>query len=74
MKKLISLILLYSGFLGNAQQPTHAPSPQNNYPIDPNSWFDVLVFIIIPLILIVLYFKWRRQVKNDKKKDNDKPK
>ncbi|TPV33435.1 hypothetical protein FJ651_10135 [Paucihalobacter ruber] len=71
MKKFKSLILLLSGFLGHAQRPTHAPSSQNNYPIDLNSWFDVLVFIILPLIIIVLYFMWRRQVKIDKKKDKD---
>ncbi|MBA3985860.1 MAG: adenylosuccinate synthetase [Flavobacteriales bacterium] len=48
------------------QQPTHVPGPQNNSPIDLNNWFDIIVFIILPLGLIFLYFFWRRQVKKDK--------
>lgn len=72
MKKFITIILLFSGFLLTAQQPTHAPSPQNNSPINLNSWFDILVFIIIPIILFVLYFMWRRQVKIDKENNKDK--
>ncbi|MEX0995462.1 MAG: hypothetical protein WDZ45_00275 [Flavobacteriaceae bacterium] len=71
MKKFLSLIILLSGFLATAQQPTHVPSPQNNTPINLNSWFDLLVFIILPIILIVIYFMWRRQVKMDKEKEKD---
>lgn len=70
MKKYIIIILLFSGFLLTAQQPTHAPSPQNNTPLNLNSWFDVLVYIILPIIFIVIYFMWRRQVKMDKEKKN----
>jgi heme/copper-type cytochrome/quinol oxidase subunit 2 len=49
-----------------AQQPTHVPGPQTNTPIDLNSWFDIIVFIVMPLIMIIFYFMWRRQVKMDK--------
>ncbi|MCR9181562.1 MAG: adenylosuccinate synthetase [Flavobacteriaceae bacterium] len=69
MKKFLPLIIFLYGFLATAQQPTHVPSPQNNSPINLNSWFDVIVFIILPIILIVIYFMWRRQVKMDKEKE-----
>ncbi len=69
MKKIISLIFILTGFLVTAQQPTHVPSPQNNSPINLNSWFDIIVFIILPIIMIALYFLWRRQVKIDKEKE-----
>lgn len=65
----ISLLLYYS--LLSAQQPTHVPGPQTNKAIDLNSWFDVIVFIVLPILLIVIYFMWRRQVKKDKLNDKN---
>lgn len=55
-----------------AQQPTHVPSPQNNSPIDLNNWFDVIVFIILPLVLVIFYFLWRAQVRKDKESERQK--
>lgn len=64
--KLFSYIsMLLISVTSFAQQPTHVPSPQNNSPIDLNNWFDIIVFIIIPLVLIVVYFLWRSQVRKD---------
>lgn len=54
------------GVASFAQQPTHVPGPQTNSPIDLNNWFDIIVFIIIPLVLLVIYFLWRAQVRKDK--------
>jgi len=72
MKSITVLfLLLFSNFLF-AQQPTHVPGPQTNSPIDLNSWFDVIVFIVIPLAMIIFYFMWRRQVKLDKEADRKK--
>lgn len=71
MKKFVNLIFILFSFLATAQQPTHVPSPQNNSPINLNSWFDIIVFIILPIVLIVIYFMWRRQVKIDKEKEKD---
>ncbi len=59
-------------FISFAQQPTHVPSPQNNSPIDLNNWFDIIVFIIIPIVLIVIYFLWRSQVRKDKEAERQK--
>lgn len=69
MKKIANLLFIFFSFLAAAQQPTHVPSPQNNSPINLNSWFDIIVFIVLPIILIVIYFLWRKQVKNDKESE-----
>lgn len=72
MKRFLYIItFLISSFI-MGQQPTHVPSPQNNTPIDLNSWFDVVVFIVLPIVMIFLYFQWRRQVKKDKEADKNK--
>ncbi len=71
MKNLFKSLLLYvfillAGINTYAQQPTQVPGPQTNSPIDLNNWFDIIVFIVLPLGLIFLYFFWRRQVKKDR--------
>tara|TARA_R110000850_G_scaffold80862_1_gene173490 strand:- start:33330 stop:33560 length:231 start_codon:yes stop_codon:yes gene_type:complete len=66
MKLLSYISLLLISTASFAQQPTHVPSPQNNSPIDLNNWFDIIVFIIIPVVLVVIYFLWRSQVRKDK--------
>jgi len=64
--QLIYAFAFLGGIIAYGQQPTHVPGPQTNSPIDLNNWFDIIVFIILPLGLIFLYFFWRRQVKKDK--------
>jgi heme/copper-type cytochrome/quinol oxidase subunit 2 len=71
MKTFITILLLLFYSILSAQQPTHVPGPQTNSPIDLNNWFDIIVFIILPLVMIFFYFMWRRQVKMDKKKENN---
>lgn len=71
MKTFITILLLLFYSILYAQQPTHVPGPQTNSPIDLNNWFDIIVFIILPLVMIFFYFMWRRQVKMDKKKENN---
>jgi heme/copper-type cytochrome/quinol oxidase subunit 2 len=46
------------------QRPTHSQNPQNNTPIDLNNLFDVIVFVVLPIVVIIFYFLWRKQVKN----------
>jgi uncharacterized membrane protein YhdT len=66
MKRIIYIFTLLLTTAIFAQQPTHVPGPQTNSPIDLNNWFDIIVFIILPLVMIIFYFMWRRQVKMDK--------
>lgn len=71
MKTFLALTFLLFVNILTAQQPTHSPGPQNNSPIDLNSWFDIIVFIILPIAMIVFYFIWRRQVKMGKKNESN---
>jgi heme/copper-type cytochrome/quinol oxidase subunit 2 len=54
-----------TGFI-YGQLPTHAPNPQDNTPIDLNNLFDVIVFIVLPIGMIIFYFLWRRRVKKNR--------
>lgn len=74
MKKWIHIVLLLITTSVLAQQPTHATGPQNNTPINLNSWFDIVVFIVLPLAMVFFYFQWRRQVKKEKEEAKKKEK
>lgn len=74
MKKIIHIFIFFFTTAMLAQQPTHVPSPQNNTPINLNNWFDIVVFIVLPLVMVFIYFLWRRQVKMDKEAENRKDK
>lgn len=49
------------------QIPTEVPHPDNNTPIDFSNPADIIIYIILPVIVIILYFIWR---KNARKKDD----
>ncbi len=49
-----------------AQLPLGTPNPDNNTPIDFTSPFDVIVFIILPILMIIFYVIWRKNQKNNK--------
>ena len=49
------------------QLPIGTGNPDDNNPIDFTSTFDVIVFIILPVLLIIFYIFWR---KNNKKNKN----
>lgn len=63
------LVLLFTTFL-YAQKPTHSPNPQDNTPIDFNNLFDVIVFIVLPILMFVFYIMWRKQVKKNRDNKN----
>ena len=47
------------------QIPTHAPNPGDRGTIDLSEPFDLIVFVILPIVFIVLYMVWRRTKKRD---------
>ncbi len=54
------------------QIPTEVPHPSNNSPIDLSNIFDVLLFIVAPLLLIVFYFLLRKKSRgNDNSEKED---
>lgn len=52
------------------QLPTEVPSPDTNSPIDLNSPFDILVYIVAPVVLIVLYLYLRKKSRSQEEEDS----
>lgn len=48
------------------QLPIGSQNPDDNDPIDFTSTFDVVVYIILPVLMIIFYILWRRRKKRDK--------
>ncbi|UOB19167.1 hypothetical protein [Abyssalbus ytuae] len=46
-----------------SQIPTEVPHPDNNKPVDFSSPFDIIVFIILPIMVIVFFILWKRKKK-----------
>ena len=63
------LVFLFTPFL-YAQKPTHSPNPQDNTPIDFNNMFNVIVFIVLPILMFIFYIIWRKQVKKNRDNKN----
>ena len=56
-----------------AQIPTDVPNPSQNTPIDLTSMFDILLYIVAPVVLLFLYFYLRKKSiknSNSEKEDN----
>lgn len=51
-----------------AQIPKGVPQPHQNEPV--SSLGEVIFYFVIPVILIIIYLIWRRQVKKRKAKEN----
>ncbi|RXG32327.1 adenylosuccinate synthetase [Leeuwenhoekiella marinoflava] len=48
------------------QLPPGTQNPDDNLPVDFKDPFDVIVFVILPILLIVGYLLWKRKRRNDK--------
>jgi len=62
--KFRNIVIFFFTVFIYGQRPTHSPNPQDNTPIDLNNLFDVIVYVVLPLGMIIFYFLWRKQVKN----------
>ncbi|PNW26380.1 adenylosuccinate synthetase [Formosa algae] len=49
-----------------AQLPLGTPNPDDNAPIDITDPFDLIVFIILPIIMVIFYIIWRKKKQNNK--------
>ncbi|HLV70702.1 MAG TPA: hypothetical protein VKY34_08335 [Xanthomarina sp.] len=47
------------------QIPTNSPSPGDSGTIDLTEPFDLIVFIVLPIMIVLLYLVWRRKKKQD---------
>lgn len=59
---LYTLLALFS-LRSFGQIPTEVPHPDNNTPVDFSSPADIIIYIVLPVIVIILYFVWRRNAR-----------
>ncbi|MCM5663187.1 adenylosuccinate synthetase [Galbibacter mesophilus] len=57
-------MLLLLAFL---QAPPEVPKPGNNDPLDLQSWSEVIIYILLPVLFIILYFVWRNRKNRNRK-------
>lgn len=50
------------------QTPFGTQNPDANKPIDLSRPFDVIVYIILPILLVIFYFYWQKKQKDEKNK------
>ncbi|CDF79274.1 hypothetical protein BN863_15620 [Formosa agariphila KMM 3901] len=43
-----------------AQLPLGTPNPDDNEPLDFSDPFNIVVFIILPIVAVILYMVWRK--------------
>lgn len=48
------------------QKPYVTQNPGDSGGIDLTRPFDLIVFIILPIVIVILYFIWKQQKKRDK--------
>lgn len=48
------------------QLPIGTRNPDDNSPIDFGNAFDVIVYIILPVLMLIFYILWRKKKKKDK--------
>ncbi len=58
--------MLYTLYLTILQLPPGTQNPDDNTAVDFRDPFDLVVFVILPVVLIVLYLIWRKKRKNRK--------
>jgi len=53
------------------QIPREVPHPDNNTPLDVSNPFEVIVYIVIPIALLVFYFILRKKMRRDRKGEEE---
>lgn len=48
------------------QIPTDVPNPANNTPVNLNNPFEVILYVIAPILLFVLYLYLRKKSRSNK--------
>jgi hypothetical protein len=62
MKKCIGLFILLTSVLLYAQKPSEIPGYTGKIELSKTS--DLIIYVVIPVVIIILYFVWRKQKKN----------
>lgn len=51
------------------QLPIGSRNQDDNNPIDLTSAFDIIVYIVLPILMIIFYILWRKKKRKDKDKN-----
>jgi len=68
MKTKTILLSIFFPTILFAQRPSGIPGDTGT--ISLNSKSDIILYIAIPIVVIILYFVWKRTKKNDKSSEN----
>ena len=52
------------------QKSSFTPNPGDSGTVDLSRPFDLIVFVITPIVIVILYFLWKRAKKKDQEKNN----
>ena len=52
-------------FLFVLQKSIYTPNPGDSGSVDLTKPFDLIVFVILPIVVVILYFIWKRTKKRD---------
>lgn len=63
-KIIFTALLLAFSSVGYAQKATEANKPSDS-PLDFSQPANIVLFIVLPVVIIILYFVWRRAKRND---------
>lgn len=66
---LVTAALLLHTVVSFAQRATHAIDDSSNTPLDLSNPFEVIVFILLPIIILILYGLYRKKNKEEKQKN-----
>ncbi|GHC51593.1 hypothetical protein SAMN05421855_102496 [Ulvibacter litoralis] len=61
VKMTVLSFLLFTFMKANSQIPKDVPHPNTNSPVDFSKPEDIVLFIALPLLIIVLFFVWRKK-------------
>ena len=53
--------MLYKFIALLPQLPLGTPNPDDNDPLDFSDPFNIIVFIVLPIIAVILYVYWKKQ-------------
>ncbi len=70
-KTYLAGLFIFFSFVSFAQSPTHIPRTKP----EPVNFFEsvenIVFFIVIPVVIVILYFLWRRQRGKEKKQNQE---
>ncbi|GAA4281194.1 adenylosuccinate synthetase [Gaetbulibacter aestuarii] len=52
------------------QLPPGTRNPDDNSPIDFSNPFELVVYIILPILIVIFYIIWRKKKKNEMNNEN----